>query len=327
MKNLLIAVILFVVFVPFTAGAFTVPEEVQVTTPPTVATEVAPAPAPAPANNKTYKAIKSLDRRLVGKKGMVTLIKEKVQNLYSEITATKTAATDAQTKAEAAMTSAIDAKNAVTALDKKLTDKNTGEFKKMKDTAWSVGNELSKDMTKMTLWIIGTCLVLVILIIIIIIRRTRAANVNLQPIEDTVNNRSDEILAAVQEVKAQVAQSEGRIVDEVKATKAYNESPIDVTVAGLHAILTLSDEAKGLGVYEYIDVEKGIDPGFKPEDYPLPTSSDRNFAFDKTRQAIRQYGNGSLKRMADGGDSIAAAKILLIEYHRDVTKQLVVAPV
>lgn len=210
MRRLLIAVIV-VIFVPFTAGAFTVPEEVQVTVPPNSYVEVAPLPpgadvAPfksattAPANDKAYKAVKSLDRKLVGKKGMVTMIREKVQNLYSEITTTKTAAANAQTKAEAAMKSANEAKNAVTALDTKLTDKNTGEFKKLKDTAWSVGAELSKDITKMALWIIGVCLVLAIVIIVILIRRTRRADVNLNPLEqrvETANRGIDEVLDEV----------------------------------------------------------------------------------------------------------------------------------
>lgn len=170
--------------------------------------------------------------------------------------------------------------------------------------------------------------VLAVAVILVAIRRSRT-NVNLQPVEDgitAVNNRSEEILdelrAGFAAVQTGITELPQRTAD---AVKAFDPRPIDVTVAGLHAVLTLSDEAKGLGVYEYIDVEKGIDPGFKPEDYPLPTTSDRNYAFDKTRQAIRQLGNGSLKRMSDDGDSIAAAKILLIEYHRDVTKQLVVA--
>lgn len=231
MRNFLIAVIV-VLLVPFAAQAFSVPEEVQVTSPPPAVAEAAPAPAPAPANNKAYKAVKSLDRRLVGKKGMVTLIKEKVQNLYSEITATKTAATDAQTKAEAAMASAINAKNAVIALDAKLTDKNTGEFKKLSDTAWSVGNELSKDMKIYT----GLIIIAVIGLGIFIFFRTGGTNALVKGVHTAVKDvpaavkALDPLVIELDDVAGHHVKYDAPIVDNMYVT-CYVPSTVTSPVA------------------------------------------------------------------------------------------------
>ena len=327
MRNFLIAVIV-VLLVPFSAGAFTVPEEVQVTKPPASVETAAPAPTPARSSDKTYKAVKSLDRKLVGKKGMVTLIKEKVQSLYSEMTITKNAALDAQAKADAAMKSAEGAKNAVTALDKKLTDKNTGEFKQLKDTAWSVGNELSKDMTKMIFWIIGAFLLLAVIIILVIIRRTRRANVNLQPVEDgiaDVQSRSEEILNEVRngfaEMRTGINDLPRRTAD---AVKAFDLRPIDVTVVGHHAVFTQLADATAREVYQYIDVDEDIDPSVTVDTYDLPETKNRDKAYDKIRQAIREYYNGGLQKKAAAGSNAAKLKIAIVEYLRDTTGQLVI---
>ncbi len=330
MRKLIVAIFV-VLLVPFAAQAFTVPEEVQVVGPPTTVTAPAPAAVstPAPTNDKAYKAIKSLDRKLVGKKGMVRSISEKVNSLVASITGAKTAADNAVSMASEAVQSAEDAKNAVTALDAKLTDKKTGEFKKLNDSVWSAGNQLSEDMKKMAIIAIGTCLVLAIVIIVFI--RRSPANVNLQPVEDgiaDVQSISEEIRnemrAGFAAVQTGITELPQRTAD---AVKAFDPRPIEVTVAGHHAVFTQSAEATAAGVYQYIEVDEDIDPAVTADAYELLVTNDRNRAYDKTRQAIREYYNGSLQKKAAAGSNAAKLKVALVEHYRDTTGQLVVAAV
>lgn len=329
MRNIL-SLLLVVVVLAFAMPAFA--EKIVPPGPSTSQYDAAPLP---PSVHKTVAnksgAVKAVKTNLATKKDIKGL-SSRIKGLEGQ---TGRLATETKANSEAVsnmadnMNGLANAMGNTTAATRNLSGRVSNVEKNLVAEAKNLGDQSYVNTLFLGIGGLIALAIMTIIIVVVVVCRTRKNNANLQPLENrleaairSIEDTRDAVDAGFAAVQTGITELPQRTAD---AVKAFDPRPIDVTVAGLHAVLTLSDEAKGLGVYEYIDVEKGIDPGFKPEDYPLPTTSDRNYAFDKTRQAIRQLGNGSLKRMSDDGDSIAAAKILLIEYHRDVTKQLVVA--
>jgi hypothetical protein len=197
-----ILVAMFVFGLTSMAQAFTVPAEVQISPTPESYCDTQPETVAVASVKQGFNEVKAAINKADTKTAKsVDVLSTKIDKLTDKDgILTKTAAD-------------VKAGNTATAnLDKKLTDEKNGEFKKLKDTYWSVGAELAKDLKWMAFWII-----LAIVIAVVVILRSQKRSFT----------KTDVKIEKIPEASA-----------ELTAKAVELQGPITLTVAGKNYLYT-----------------------------------------------------------------------------------------